>query len=108
MKVKTLKTHSNGYGAKFEKEAGDVYEVTAEIAKTLGDLGFVEEAKNEDDAGDDADRRALLKLKVEDLDKIVEAEGVTVFEGANKTVKVEAILAKRAQGTGDQSGGDAD
>jgi hypothetical protein len=108
MKVKALKAHSNGYGAKFEKAAGDVYEVTPEMAKTLAGHGFVEEVKDAATGDDDADRRALLKLKVEEVDQIAQAEGVTVFEGANKTVKVEAILAKRAQATGDQSGGDAD
>jgi hypothetical protein len=105
MKVKALKAHSNGYGEKFEKAAGDVYEVTPEMAKTLAGHGFVEEVKDVA-TGDDADRRALLK--VEEVDQIAQAEGVTVFEGANKTVKVEAILAKRAQAAGDQSGGDAD
>jgi hypothetical protein len=108
MKVKALKAHSNGYGEKFEKAAGDVYEVTPEMAKTLAGHGFVEEAKDAATGDDDADRRALLKLKVEEVDQIAQAEGVTVFEGANKTVKVEAILAKRAQAAGDQSGGDAD
>lgn len=107
MKVKTLKAHSNGYGDKFEKAVGDVYDVSAEMAKTLAGHGFVEEVKDEATGDDDADRRALLKLKVEELDQIVAAEGVTVFEGANKTVKVEAILAKRAEAV-DQSGGDAD
>ncbi|NJM51081.1 MAG: hypothetical protein HC843_09565 [Sphingomonadales bacterium] len=107
MKVKTLKAHSNGYGDKFEKAAGDVYEVSAEMATTLAGHGFVEEVKDEATGGDDADRRALLKLKVEEIDQIAQAEGVTVFEGANKTVKVEAILAKRAEAF-DQSRGDAD
>lgn len=106
MKVKALKAHNNGYGDKFEKAVGDVYDVTDEMATTLAGHGFVEEVKDEASGGD-ADRRALLKLKVEELDQIAAAEGVTVFEGANKTVKVEAILAKRAEAV-DQSGGDAD
>lgn len=53
MKVKTIKAHANGYGAKFEKATGDEYEIPDASAKTLIDEGLIEEVK-----GDDAPAKA--------------------------------------------------
>lgn len=47
MKVKTIKPHANGYGAKFEKADGDEYEIPDASAKTLIDEGLIEEVKGE-------------------------------------------------------------
>lgn len=45
MKVKTLKAHNNGHGAKFAKEVGDEYVIPDAGAKPLIARGFVEEVK---------------------------------------------------------------
>lgn len=45
MKVKALKSHSNGYGAKFEKAKGDEYEIPATDAAPLITAKLVAEVK---------------------------------------------------------------
>lgn len=45
MKVKTLKPHNNGYGAKYEKAKDDEYTLPDAAAKTLIASGKVEEVK---------------------------------------------------------------
>lgn len=43
MKVKALKPHNNGYGAKFEKAKGDEYEMPDDHAAPLIAAGLVED-----------------------------------------------------------------
>ena len=47
MKVKTLREHMNGFGAKAQKAKGDEYEVPEKIGKNLVATGMVEEVKGD-------------------------------------------------------------
>lgn len=94
MRVKTIKPHFNGYGDEWGKTANDEYDVPEEDVRALIESGKVEEV-NEEAEDRVAERKSLEKLKVEELDAIIEDEEIVVEDGSNKSVKIDAIIAGR-------------